>query len=77
MISNSMEQPLPLRLRVMIRFHLLICIWCVRYQKQIRFIRNILVRNRETVGENTPDSLSPEVKDRIKQALRKQPPSSN
>lgn len=70
LISDSMEQPLSLRRRLSIRLHFLICKWCFRYQKQLRFIRNILSRNPEKVGETAPDALSQETKERIKKALR-------
>ncbi len=70
LISNSMEQPLSLQKRISLQFHFLICKWCSRYQKQLRFIRNILGRNPEKVGENAPGALSQETKERIKQALR-------
>lgn len=69
-ISNSMERPPSLRQRLSIRLHLLICKWCFRYQKQIRFIHNILGDNPEKVGETAPGALSPEAQERIKQALR-------
>ncbi|SRR5579884_456699 len=77
LLSNSMEEPLPLRQRIAVRFHFLICKWCLRYQKQIHFIRNILGGNPEKVGQNAPGALSAETKERLKQALRKQPPSLN
>lgn len=70
LVSNSMEQPLSLRERISLQFHFLICKWCFRYQKQIRFIRNILGRNPEKVGETAPVTLSRETKERIKQTLR-------
>lgn len=70
LISNSMERPPSLRQRLSIRFHFLICKWCFRYQKQIRFIHNILGGNPEKVGETAPGALPPEAQERIKQALR-------
>jgi hypothetical protein len=70
LVSNSMEQPLSLRKWTSLQFHFLICKWCFRYQKQLRFIRNILGRYPERVGENAPGALSEETKERIKKALR-------
>ncbi|MDC4223936.1 MAG: hypothetical protein MPW15_06830 [Candidatus Manganitrophus sp.] len=70
LISESMEHPLSLRRRASIRLHFLICKWCSRYKKQLRFIHNILGGNPEKVGENTPETLSREAQERIKQALR-------
>lgn len=69
-ISNAMEQPLSMEKRISIRLHLLICKWCTRYKKQLHFIQNILGGNPEKVGENTPDALSREAQERIKEALR-------
>jgi hypothetical protein len=70
LISDSMEQPLSLRKRISLRLHFLICKWCSRYLKQLHFIRNILRRNPEKVGETAPGALSQETKERIKKALR-------
>jgi hypothetical protein len=70
MISDSMERPPSLRRRISIELHFLICKWCSRYQKQLRLIRNILGGNPEKVGENAPDALSSEAKERIRRSLR-------
>ena len=70
LISDSMERPLPFHKRMTVRFHFLICKWCARYRRQLRFIRNILGRNPGKVGQNLPNVLSPEAQERIKQALR-------
>jgi hypothetical protein len=71
LISDSMEQPLPLRRWISIRIHFLICKWCARYQKQLRLIRSLLRRDPEKAGANAPATLSPEAKERIKQSLRR------
>lgn len=70
LISDSMERPLSFRQRLAVRFHFLICKWCTRYQKQVRFIHNILGGRPEKVGETAPGALSAEAQERIKQALR-------
>jgi hypothetical protein len=71
LISDSMERPLPLRRRISIRIHFIICKWCARYQKQLRLIRSLLRRDPGKAGENAPATLSPEAKERIKQAVRR------
>jgi hypothetical protein len=36
--SRSLEQPLSFRTRLKMRLHFLICVWCKRYDKQLKFL---------------------------------------
>ncbi len=38
LISRSMDQKLPLRIRLGIKFHLMMCNLCLRYKKQLDLI---------------------------------------
>src|SRR6266487_3464688 len=40
-LSQAMDQPLPLSMRINKRIHYLICCWCQRYEEQLRYIRDI------------------------------------
>ena len=73
MISESMDQELPLGKRMGIRFHLMMCKLCTRYQKQLLFIREI-VRSGGQVNEHeqVDSGLSDEGRKRIGKYLRDQ-----
>jgi len=68
-LSKSMEEPMPLIMRIKKRLHFLICCWCQRYEEQLRYLR-------KTAGEY-PDHVPPssgnvpaDLKERWKEALR-------
>jgi hypothetical protein len=65
--SESMERPLTARERAQKRLHFLICVWCERYERQLRLIREVA---REP-NPDAPDAvLSGESRERMKRALR-------
>ncbi len=68
MISESMDRKLPLYKRMGIRFHLMMCVLCRRYQQQLLFIRSVLRRNREA-DEVSCRSLPDDVRERIEKKL--------
>ncbi len=68
LISLSMDTKLPLYKRMGIRFHLMMCVLCRRYQKQLLFIRSILGHDEE--GEDQPcEILSDDARKRIGDTL--------
>lgn len=73
LMSESMERPLTLRERVVLRLHLWVCIWCVWYLEQLRLLRATL-RERAERGEAEDRSadlhLTLEARERIKRTLR-------
>ena len=38
--SQSLDQPLSFRTRLKMRLHFLICVWCERYDKQLKFLHH-------------------------------------
>lgn len=42
LISQSLDEPLPFRRRIALKFHLLMCRFCSRYQKQMVWIREAM-----------------------------------
>jgi len=62
MISESMDRKLSLSQRMGIRFHLMMCKLCTRYQKQLLFIR-------EALRPSTSSGLSSEGRNRIRKNL--------
>jgi hypothetical protein len=70
LLSQSMEVKLPITTRIKLRFHYLICIWCQRYEKQLRALRKIASSLPERVDDCCPETLPDSSKERLKQALR-------
>jgi hypothetical protein len=50
LMSESMDRSLRLSERLQLRLHLLVCAWCARYLKQIKFLRQLL---RKSVLDRT------------------------
>jgi flagellar biosynthesis protein FlhB len=71
--SESMDRSLPLKSRIFMKMHVLICRFCQRYFSQITFIREALRLADDEVKIETKSSsiqLSPEMKERIRERLR-------
>lgn len=66
-----MDQTLPFHQQIMIRFHLLMCKYCVRFRDQLLLIRKA-IRHEEETGEalRPPETSFSEPRERIKQTLR-------
>ena len=68
--SAALDGQLSFRQRLGLRIHLVLCKWCRRYGKQIRFLQSA---TREHAGEELvlpQRTLSPEARERIKQRLQ-------
>src|SRR5689334_318370 len=68
--SDAMDQPLPLRKRIGLRIHLLLCRWCRRYGKQIGFLRSIAHEHAKHEKTLPLQALQPEAKERMKARLK-------
>jgi hypothetical protein len=68
--SDALDRPLPLSQRFGLRVHLLLCQWCRRYGKQIRFLRRAAHEHPDELNEAAPHRLSPEARERLKHSLR-------
>lgn len=70
--SQAMEGRLPLRQRIALRFHLLLCDACTNFVKQLQLLRSALLQLRHT-AENAPDvMLSKQARERIAEAVAHQ-----
>jgi|SRR6266568_7976877 len=67
--SEALDHPLTFRQRVGLRLHLVLCKWCRRYGKQIRFLRSAARQHEEHEDCLPNQSLRPEARERIKQRL--------
>lgn len=69
--SRALEQPLTLKMRMMLRLHFVICAWCRRYFEQINFLHNTAPKLGLKLGELPGRGLAAEAKERIKTQVRK------
>jgi hypothetical protein len=72
--SETLDTRLSPAKRVGLRFHLLICSWCRRYGKQVKFLRKSAHDHPERLAEATSQKLSDEARQRIKEKLRDRSP---
>jgi len=57
-------------MRVKLRIHYLMCSFCQRYMKQLKYIRQVSREFPEKIGEVSDATLTEEAKQRLKEALR-------
>ena len=69
-LSQSMDQPMPLTMRIRKRIHYLICCWCQRYEEQLHYMREVARKFPEQADEIPDEKLPAEAKERLKAALR-------
>ena len=69
-LSLGMEKKLPLLLRLKLRIHYLMCSFCKRYMKQLKYIREVSREFPEKIGDVSDASLPADAKERMKAALR-------
>ena len=72
LLSEATDEPQPLRRRIGLRFHLMMCRLCRRYAKQIGLLDEAarsLSRRVEEGDEAAPGGLAPEAKARMRSAL--------
>src|SRR4029453_12858386 len=70
-LSQSMDEPLPLMMRIKKRLHFLICCWCQRYEEQLRYMRRAAHQFAEDADEGSDVPFSIEMRERIKRKLAK------
>jgi hypothetical protein len=70
LLSESMEHPLPLRTRVLLRLHFAICSWCQRYGEQLKWLRRYGSGFAMRGCEHGQESLSSETRERLRKALQ-------
>ena len=69
-LSKSMDEPMPLMMRIKKRIHFLICCWCRRYEEQLHYIRDTARQFPEHADEASDVPVSDEAKERWKRAVR-------
>jgi hypothetical protein len=69
LISSEREKPHPWLMRVRMRLHYGVCIWCKRYHDQLELLGKISKEFPENSQGNARTRLSDEAKIRMKKAL--------
>jgi len=69
-LSLGMDKELSLMMRIKLRIHYLMCSFCERYMKQLKYIRQVSREFPEKIGEVSDASLPADAKERMKAALR-------
>src|SRR6516225_4625787 len=69
-LSLGMDKELSLMMRIKLRIHYLMCSFCKRYMKQLKYIRQVSREFPKKIGEISDAKLSTEAKERLKKALR-------
>ena len=65
-----MDKELSLMMRIKLRIHYLMCSFCERYMKQLKYIRQVSREFPEKIGDVSDASLPVDAKERMKAALR-------
>jgi hypothetical protein len=72
-ISQSLERPLSLRERVLLKLHLWVCLWCLWYLEHLQIMRDTMRANAaETAEIDSAVTLPAEARERIKRRLSSQ-----
>lgn len=71
-LSDSLDRPLPLSMRIKKRIHYLICCWCQRYEEQLHYIRKTAAAFPEHADVNSGAGWSSEAQERVKRRLKEE-----
>jgi hypothetical protein len=70
--SEALEHKLPFIQRLGLRMHLLLCGWCRRYGKQLRFLHSAAHDHPDELIAPADQNLSASARERIKERLREE-----
>jgi hypothetical protein len=65
--SDALDRPLSWLQRIGLRIHLALCVWCLRYGKQIKFLRT--AAQHYEYDQEPKQALPVEARERIKRTL--------
>jgi hypothetical protein len=72
-LSQGMDKKLSLGTRIKVRIHFLMCSFCERYMKQLKYMRQVAREFPEKIGDVANTTLPTDAKERMKAALRSEP----
>ena len=64
-----MDKELPLTMRIKLRIHYLMCSFCERYAKQLKYMREVAREFPKKIGEVSDATLPTEAKERLKESI--------
>src|ERR1700756_167124 len=67
-LSLGMDKKLSLMMRMKLRIHYLMCSFCERYMRQLKYIREVSHEFPDKIGEISDATLPAEAKQRLKEA---------
>lgn len=70
LLSLGMEQPLPLRTRLKLRIHYLMCSFCERYAKQLQYMREVAREFPEKIGDVAEEKMPDDAKQRMRDVIK-------
>ena len=70
LLSLGMDERLSLMMRFKLRIHYLMCSFCERYMKQLKYIRQVSREFPNKICEISDASLTTDEKERMKAAMR-------
>jgi hypothetical protein len=72
MMSESLERRLGVMEHLQLKLHLMVCAWCARYLKQIKFLRQLVRQRTFAAATDTasPVTLSADARQRICRSLK-------
>lgn len=68
--SRSLDEPLPWSTRMRVRLHFLVCVYCRRYARQLRTLRDRARSRRAEPGDPSGPGLSEGARNRIRRRIR-------
>ena len=69
LVSQAMDTKLSWRERLVVRIHLLYCVWCRRYAAHVQFLRRAAAKLAGATSDAGAAKLSEEAKEQIRQKL--------
>lgn len=72
LVSQSLDEKMTIKTKIIIRFHLAICVHCRRFNKQVTMLREAF--RKKIALDDDSIILSREAKVRIKKKMREQIP---
>jgi hypothetical protein len=71
LVSESMDRKLSPGRRLGMRFHLLMCRYCGRYNKQLYFLRRLIHSRASADAEYSSTAMDEQAKERLRQLINK------
>ena len=69
-ISLGMDRELPFITRIKLRIHYKMCSFCERYEKQLKYMREVAREFPEKIGQASEAKLPSDFKERMREALK-------